>query len=331
MKVLTNNCVSKIKVPKTVKKVHGFDYNPALDLFATFNYDDYDVFVWNPVSGQVVAKFKDCLGEGPRDTLFLPGDRVGVSSSEAHHGGSVEIYTFGKGKSKPAKFEIDKDLPMTYPGFLALSPKKTLLVLSGFGEGVYEILMDWDNLKVTSSREIELGLDYESEGDFALLCCSQDFQVSTYVTFPSVISTAKVRLHSNEEVQTEEEVTITYYMLDGVKKEIGEKVTGLVHDGQNLIIASEDEIVLLESMTEGSKAHLIASDVKPSGQMRINREGLLMVCEEKVIKLFEYGCNPKSLQVLCRGIIRNTICTDYRDKVNSLGIPSILKDFLLYK
>ena len=56
-----------------------------------------------------------------------------------------------------------------------------------------------------------------------------------------------------------------------------------------------------------------------------------MVCEEKVIKLFEYNCNPRSLQHLCRHNIRKTICTDYRDKVNSLEIPSILKDLLLYK
>ena len=74
-----------------------------------------------------------------------------------------------------------------------------------------------------------------------------------------------------------------------MKKEIGQEVTGLVHDGQNLIIANEDEIVFLESMTEGSKAHLIASGVNSTGQMRINHEGQLMVCEEKVIKLFEYN------------------------------------------
>ena len=75
-----------------METVNGFDYNPVLD-------DDHGVFVWNPAGGQVVAKFNDCLGDGPRDTLFLPGDRVGVSSSEARHGRSVEIYTFGKGKS----------------------------------------------------------------------------------------------------------------------------------------------------------------------------------------------------------------------------------------
>jgi len=329
MKVVANNCISKIKIPRNVESVHGFDYNPVLDLFATFSYDYDGVSVWNPVSGEVVAEFED-LGENFRDTLFLPGDRVGISSSEPHHGGTIEIFSLGKNKSDSGKLEID-DLPVSYPGALALSPEKTLLVTDPFspGEGVHEILIDWDNLKVLKSRQIILG-NSDNENPILLLCCSRDFQVSTFVTEASTISTAKVRYSSEGKVHIEEEETITYYMLGGEETGIGE-VIGLVHDGQNLIIADGDEIVLLESMTEGSKAHLIASDVKPSGQMRINCEGQLMVCEEKVIKLFEYNCNPRSLQHLCRHNIRKTICTDYRDKVDSLEIPSILKDLLLYK
>ena len=36
-----------------------------------------------------------------------------------------------------------------------------------------------------------------------------------------------------------------------------------------MIVANENEIVLLESMTEGSNAHLIASGINPSGHINI--------------------------------------------------------------
>ncbi|XP_078358871.1 uncharacterized protein LOC144643481 [Oculina patagonica] len=360
-KVIPNNCVSEIKIPRRVESANGVDYNPVLDLFVTFSYD-YGVSLWNPVSGKVVAEFNG-FGENFRDTMFVPGNRIAVSSSEAHHGGSVEIFNLGKDKYNSAEFVKededsgtddeegededededstadfvieDKDLPMTYPGAIALSPGGNLLVTDAFngGEGVYEIFVDWDNLKVLKSREIMFE-EEEAESGNILLCCSPDFKVTTCTDYPPILSSAKVCLNTEEELQIQKLEKITYYMLNGEEKHISQDnwgVTGLVHDGQNLIIANEDEIVLLESMTEGSIAHLIASDVKPSGQIRLNHEGQLMVCEEKVIKLFEYKCNPRSLQDLCRSHVRNTICTGYIDKVNSLEIPSMLKKYLLFK
>ena len=150
----------------------------------------------------------------------------------------------------------------------------------------------------------------------------------------SILSSAKVCFNSEGEVQIQGQEKITYYVLGGEEKQIeddSDGLAGLVHDGQNLIIANGDEIVLLESATEGSTAHLIASGVKPSGQIRINHEGQLMVCEEKVIKLFEYKNKLRSLQSLCRRHIRETIRTVCTEKVNNLVIPSPLKDYLLYK
>ena len=328
MKILKNNCVSKIQIPKSATAV---DYSPVLDVFVTYNYDQ-GVAVWDPASRKIIARFRD-VGEGFCDTLFLPGDRLAVSSSEGNHGGTVQIYTFGKDKSKPTKFEIaEKHLNMTYPGSLALSPNKKLLITDSFnpGVGVDEISIDWNDLKVLQSREIIPG-DAEIEYAVLLLCCSQDFEVVTYISEESDLKTARVCLNSEGKTEVVEQCAITYYMLDGEKREIGEDVNGLVHDGKNLIIANEKEIVLLESMTEGSNAHLIASDITPSAQMRINHEGQLMVCEGKVIKLFEYSCNPRSLQALCRFKIRKTIHADYRETVKHLAIPGTLKDYLLYK
>ena len=365
-KVIPNNCVSEIKIPRRLSTANGVDYNPAMGLYATFN--NYNVVsVWNPMSGTVVAEFKD-IGENFYDTLFVPGDRIAVSSSEVHHGGALEVFNLDKDKCNSAESvkeedddedtededksededededaesaavaELvieDKDLPMTYPGAIALSPRRNLLLTDAFnsGVGVYEIFIDWYNLKVVKSREIIPG-DEEAESGITLLCCSPDFKVATFSDYPPILSTAKVCVNSEEEVQIQEQEKITYYIFNGQEHQIDEGIVGIVHDGENLIIANENEskILLLESMTEGSNAHVVASDVKPTGQMRINHEGQLIVCEESVVKLFEYKCNPRPLQDLCRCHVRKTICTGYIDKINSLQIPSVLKNFLLFK
>lgn len=335
MKVIANNCVSTIEVPSKIDYATGFDYNPVLNLFATFNYEDA-LTLWNPVSGKVVAEWDD-YALNNRDTLFLPGDRVAVSSSEGLHGGTMHIFNlaFGEDKSEPAKLEEEElILNMSYPGAFTLTPTKNLLVTAdpfNFDEGVYEVSMDWDNGKILASREIIPAEDKLMETGISLLCCSQDFKVTTFVHEPPVLSTVKVCFNSKGEAQLQEQRTITYYTLDGEEKKIDQYVCGLLHDGENLIIANEDEIVALESMTEGSNAHLIASDINPAGQIRINSEGEIMVCEETVIKVFDYKCNPRSLQALCRRKIRKIVHADYREKVNSLTIPDILKHYLLYK
>ena len=127
-------------------------------------------------------------------------------------------------------------------------------------------------------------------------------------------------------------------MLEGQKKELKGiedcSVYGVVHDGEHLIIGNGDEVVLLESMSEGSTAHLIA-DVKVNDFVKagvgINEKGQLMVCNDTVIKVFEYNCNPRTLMALCRCNIRKNTPNDYRSRVNTLAIPQVLKDYLLYE
>ena len=341
MKVLANNCVSEIKVPESVGNAYVVDYSPALGLYASYN-NDYGLAVWDSESREVIARVKD-VGENFCEALFLPGDRLAVSSSGYYVGGMIDIYTLDEKKSKPAKFTIEgsRDLPISSPGALALSPNKTLLLTEAFSFGVYELVMDWNDLKVLKCEEIDLSnTDEEIEEEMLALCCSPDFKISTYnfhvTSGHTCIRMAKVCFTSDGTIQEEEQDTITYYMLDGERRDLskdGDVVGyGLAHDGQHLIITNRREIVLLESMTEGSNAHLIASNLTCSvGQMRINHEGQLMVCEDTLIKLFEYKCNPRSLQALCRNKIRKTIHTDYREKVNNFEIPNTLKDYLLYK
>lgn len=349
--VIPNNCVSEIKIPKSVKSAFGGDYNPVLDLYATYNYDRVDkrVSVWNPVSGEVVAQFRspqtmECFGVF-HDAVFLPGYRIALSSSEANKWGLIQIFNLGKkvegeeqdSKLRSAEFVIKgKDLPVTYPGAMALSPRGSLLVTDAFDHrhGVYEIFIDWDNLKVLGSREIiPADQEAEDESGIILLWCSPDFMVITYSDDPPILTSTKLCLNSKGEAEIQEQEKITSYMLNGVEEPIGfdGELGGLVHDGKNLVIANDGDIVLLDSIKEGSSAHLIASSVDPSGQIRLNHEGQLIVFEENVIKLFDYISSPRSLQDLCRSCIRKTIKTSYLENVNSLGIPVMLKNFLLFK
>ncbi|XP_027039064.1 uncharacterized protein LOC113667446 [Pocillopora damicornis] len=332
MRVIPNNCVSEIKYPKSIARADGVDYNPVLNLFVTFNYNYDGACVWDSSTGKVLARF-DELGENFRDVLFLPGNHLAVSSSEAHHGGCIKICFFEDGKPASVKFVIDsEDLPVDYPGAIALSPGRNLLVSEAFNGGdLYEVLIDWDNLKVLKSREIIPSTEESVEDQILQLSCSQNFDVARFDISSDAILVAKVTEFSTEgKAQTQKQEEITYYVLDGEEKRIasndGSHVPGLAHDGQNLIIATENEIVLLESATEGSNALLIASGVKPSGQIKINCEGQLMVCEKNAIKLFEYKNEIRSLQSLCRHYIREAISTNFARKENNSIIPSSLKD-----
>ena len=154
MKVNQNNCVSVINIPEYVAKcVCGFDYNPALDLYATFSFED-GISVWDPSDGQVVVRFEDS-DEILSFLLFLPGNRLAMSSSCPNHGGTIEICTFEEDKSMSDKFEIDsKDLPLDLPGAIALSPGGNILLSGEIYGDLFEIFIDWANSKVLKSREI---------------------------------------------------------------------------------------------------------------------------------------------------------------------------------
>lgn len=84
MRILEDICISTVNIPDKLEVAYGFDYNTVLNLYASFNGDD-GLAIWDSLSGKVVAEFnefdevfRDAVF---RDTLFLPGNRVGVSSS----------------------------------------------------------------------------------------------------------------------------------------------------------------------------------------------------------------------------------------------------------
>jgi len=111
-------------------------------------------------------------------------------------------------------------------------------------------------------------------------------------------------------------------------------MSSFVHDGQNLILADTDKILLLETLANGSNAHVIVSGRNPElgVGLGINHKGQLMVCEgENTIKIFEYRSIPRSLQDLCRCCILEAIPNNYSDNVKTLFLPEIMKDYLLYK
>lgn len=74
-------------------------------------------------------------------------------------------------------------------------------------------------------------------------------------------------------------------------------------------MANGGKIVLLESLKEGSNAHLVASEcfwLNRSGSsegMNLNHKGQLIVQGSHTIKLFKYKCSPRLLQDLCTGAV----------------------------
>ena len=373
MKVLANNCVSTVKIPEGVNSGNGVSYNPVLGLFVTVDFNE-GISVWNHVSGEVMA---ECDLRSDFKVSLLPGNRVALSyQSGSYYEGLVEIYSLEKDTFDFCELEL-KMPSSTDPGVIALTPQKSLLVASSvqLDPVLYEIFMDWNNLKVVKMREIIVPLPEEEDEEYneiGLLCCSPDgkviraeYEVGQYEALSSLIKIAKISLSCEkvsrsckrkqqgsededededdenielEQFKMQEEATISYYMLDGEENQI-DNLRGFIHDGQNLIIAEGEKIVLLESLTEGSNAHLIVSGLKPAEEdsrkvvgMNLNHKGQLMVYDDKeFIKVFEYRCRLRSLQDICRCVIVDTTHTGYSHKVKSLAIPSTLKDYLLYK
>ena len=148
MKVLANNCVSKVKIPKGkgVKRGNGVSYNPVLGLFVTVDFYE-GVSVWNHVSGEVMAR---CGPNTGVNVSLLPGNRFALSyESGPHCAGSVLISSLEKDTFDD--FELELKMPSsTGPGVIALTPQKSLLVASSVQVDpvLYEIFMDWNNLKV---------------------------------------------------------------------------------------------------------------------------------------------------------------------------------------
>ena len=243
------------------------------------------------------------------------------------------------------KPELDVEIPsLSYTGVIYLSPQKSLLV-AGAPEvdcGLFDVCIDWDNLKVLKIRELYIPPGY----DFVSLFCSSDFVFVSLVAEENDFCGLNLRLFNCklnseqaildaiqgseepyedenvlEKIESQEEVTLSYYILDGEEVKI-DGCYGFVHDGENLIIAN------------GGKIVLVASECFWCGfieGMNLNHKGQLIVQGSHTVKLFEYKCSPRLLQDLCRCCILETIPTCCTEKVNQLPIPSNLNDYLLYK
>lgn len=183
MRVFENNCVFIVNIFDKLEVVYGFDYSIVLNLYVCFNGDDGFV-IWDFLSGKVVVEFDEfdevfcdvvfC------DMLFFLGNCVGVSLLEYDYGGYIQIYNFGKVDFEEESLVIDKDFFMIYFGVFVLFLQKNLFVIElfFFKWGVYEIFMDWNDLKVLKCREIILGDGEDDDVDgFCLISCLQDYQV----------------------------------------------------------------------------------------------------------------------------------------------------------
>lgn len=230
-KVILNNCVLEIKVLIRVRDVNGVDYNLVLGLYVIFNNYFDGVLVWNLMSGKVVVELGG-VGENFCDMLFVLGDCIVVSLLEVYYGGVVQVFSFDKSKCNLVEFvkeknddedleddyedEVedvklvelvieDKYFMMIYLGVIVLFLRKNFFVIDVFngGEGVYEIFIDWDNLKVFKFREIIFG-DEEVESGIILLCCFLDFKVVMFFDNLFILLIVKVCMNLEEEVEIQE-------------------------------------------------------------------------------------------------------------------------------
>ena len=335
MSFLLDNCISNHKLPKKAGSADAVDYSSELGLFATRN-SEKGVFVWNPQNRKVVAHFRDeSIQDGICEFLFLPGEFLAISEGETNHGSDISFISL-KDVAEPVAFEIDeKDLQLQYPGGMALSPDNMLLVAEAFGPDVCKIQIDFENEKVLENQSIWTCEEAEEMG-IENLCCSRNWNICCTNYEGKFLSCVDVKFSSSGEVELSNKQLITHCTINGETQEFG-KVVGMAHDGENILVATDSNVILLESATEGSEAHIIASGISPNGQIRLNNKDQLMVCDgDKFIKVYDYK-GPKTLQGLCRYQINNTFKlggkrrVSKERKVNGLPIPTNLKDYLLYR
>ena len=333
MRFLLDNCISNYKLPKEAGSANSVDYNSELGLFATMDVEE-GVFVWNPQNRKVVAHFEKDW-DGICDLLFLPGEFLAISEGEGNHGSDIRFISL-KDVAEPVAFEInDRDLQLQYPGGMALSPDNMLLVAEAYGPEVCKIQIDFDNEKVLENQSIWMCEEAEEMG-IENLCCSSNWNICCSSYEEEFLSCVDVKFSSSGEVELSNTKCITQCIINGETQEFG-KVVGMAHDGENILVATESNVTLLESVTEGSKAHIIASGISLNGQIRLNNKDQLMVCDDdKFIKVYDYK-GPKTLQGLCRYQINNTFKlggkrqVSKERKVNGLPIPTNLKEYLLYR
>lgn len=325
MAFLLDNCVLKEKLPFNA---NALDYSSELNLFAVLHYST--VFVWNPETKKTTATF-DIGFEGVTDVLFLPGNYIAVPGGEGNHGSDVSIFSLNEKDAVLSIFENDD------VGQITLTPDKNLLAA---GSLVSEAQLDLKNMKVLQYKDI-WDLEDDEQLPITTLCCSSNYTVCCGIVDTNSFSCVDVGFSADGEVSLTNKQTITYCMINGEERRFG-NVLGLAHDGEHVIVATDQDIVVLESSREGSPAHVIVSSAIPrdgpnsgfsGGRIRLNNENQLMVCDGgNVIKVYDYK-RPNCLQEVCRCHINKSLKQHGKKNANveHLPIPQSLKDYLLYK
>ncbi|XP_020909710.2 uncharacterized protein LOC110247591 [Exaiptasia diaphana] len=328
MKFLLDNCIQEMKAPLG-QKINQFAYSSELNLIASMEYCE-DCLLWNPDNGQVVNEIEldhDCHS----DIIFLPGHYIAVAFSDAPQRGSrVCIHSVDSGENI-----LDVSAGFCEFEVVALTPDNRLLV----GGRLTDFLIDLDNKQIVEERRI-----VDSSFRSWSLCCSK--QNYNTIFFTSADKNRELELgfciltvdfSTDGKVLNTSLEEVTYCLIEGEERDLS-IITGLSHDGEHVIVATEREgIILLESACEGSVGHVIVSSGIPSdevcyplGQQMVTHQNQLMVSDGgDVIKVYNYK-RYDSLQELCRLRI-NHFLQGNKEKVDKLPLPSTVKNYLLYK
>lgn len=328
MVFLQDNCIATYKLPKEAGSAINIDYSSELDLFASLDVDE-GVFLWNPQNQKVVANIEKDW-DGMCDVLFLPNNFLAISEGEGNHGSDIRFVSL-EDIEELVSFEIDdRELPLDYPGSLALCADGDLLISEIYGTEISKIHVDFVNMKLLEGKDIWT-CNQAEDGGIESVCCSKNWNIVCTSHDDAFFSSVDVKFSEAGDVElSNEQEMISEYMVNGETKQF-ESVNSVAHDGENILVATNGEILLLESATHGSVAHTVASDVSPS-QIRLNCRGQLLVCDQtEFIKVYDYK-KPNTLQDLCRYQINNIIGQNKKQKeIRDLPIPQTLKNYLLYK
>ncbi|KAK3733230.1 hypothetical protein QZH41_002000 [Actinostola sp. cb2023] len=256
MTFFSDNCVRVIKVP--TGNINRFDYSSELNLVASSEFASSSATVWNPDTGEIVKEIE--LMECHADILFLAGQYIGVPWDEANHGSGLAIYDIDSG-------EQVLDIIECYDGqciTAAMTPHKSLVI---GGSGLTEFSLDFEKKKMIEKKRI-----CDTDDNVCYMCCSKDSYTICYcilyegtlkcldvLEFASEIKDSESYSESDATKAVTTEETIEDCFING--EEHGLCVRSLVHDGEYIIVAGDDEIIALESATEGSVGHVIVSIV----------------------------------------------------------------------
>lgn len=322
MKFHSNKCIQEIKCPNGCG-ILAYDYSCELNLIASFGSILQIVFIWDPDTREIVKEI-DLMMDFYNDVIFLAGPYIAVTCHDPLWTGFC-VYSIDSGR-RIIKVVEDECPKNDYDGCnkINLSPKNEII----FSGCMIEYFLDLNTKKVVNKRHLH---DWCS---VLTMCCSKfSYTICIAGDDPEEgFQCLNVEFSSNGKASSTVE-HVTHCMIGGKKRVFEGKVTGLAHDGENIIVATQDDIIVLESANEGSIGHVIVSSGFSShcdGQIRVNHKNQLMVSNcSNVIEVYEYK-QYDTLQACCRHVI-NSILKQNKEKINKLPLPNLVKNYLLYQ